>query len=117
MQPNFDLISAIDDGGERGRGDETRGDVASVPRLQRGAAHHRRCLHGNSQRASAAASQDGLDDWNVVVQFNIHVSFQVFVQSFNLGRSLVLCFDFMKGRLRYFYLIVDSSIVSWASLI
>jgi hypothetical protein len=34
-----------------------------------------------------------------------------------LGRSLVLCFDFMKGRLRYFNLIVDSSIVSWASLI
>jgi hypothetical protein len=45
------------DGGERGRGDQARGDAASVSRRQGGDQDHRRRIHGDREHRSSATSQ------------------------------------------------------------
>ena len=69
--------AAIDDGRERRRGGQTRGDASPVSRLQGGAPHHRRRLHGHARRPSAGPGQDGLELRVVVIGFHqlvVHVS-------------------------------------------
>ena len=50
------LASEPDDGGERRRGHQARGDAPHVPRLQRGAQDHRRRVNGHDQHADPGTS-------------------------------------------------------------
>ena len=50
--------AAIDDGGERRRGDQARGDAPAVPRVQECPQDNRRRLHGDSEHSRAAAPQE-----------------------------------------------------------
>lgn len=71
-------FSAIYDGGERGRGRQAGGDASPVSRVQGGAPHHRRRLHGHPRGTCSGPGQDRLELWVVVVvdvqHFVVHVS-------------------------------------------
>ena len=56
----FDFITARNDGGERRRGSEERGDAEDVSRLQRGSQDHRRHLHRHITWRAAVQRQDRL---------------------------------------------------------
>lgn len=54
------MCAVANDGGVAGGGAEARGDAAHVPRVQGGAAHHRRRVDGDGEHARAAARQERL---------------------------------------------------------
>lgn len=54
------MLLVPNDGGVARGGAEARGDAAHVPRVQGGAAHHRRRVHGDGEHARAAARQERL---------------------------------------------------------